>query len=487
MRSVTFFDGFALERRVGRRAARARRRLRTGGRAAARAPAHAHDLAPGGAAAGARGLHGRLPGPARLRASRGREPTGLLQAGDGGDDRGADARARHERYRGRRPRSRLLRRAPARGRHDVSRLVVLDGVPIAEALDALRRALRRGWWHWFFFAQTAKPAEAIISRDPMAWYRGDPAAMGAENHADWRRAVTDPAVVRAMVADYRAGLRCRPLRRGRRPRGGPARRRARRCSRGRRTTTWRSSTATRSRSGGRGSTGRCAARGSTPATTWPRRRPEQLAERAGGVPVVTDARVTVLKALAHPLRLRIVDRLGHRGPAPVSRLAAELGASLPELSNGPAPAARGARGRRRARGPRGRLRARAGGVDRLLPLLDRSSARARRAAPARGGPSRTCYDHLAGPLGVSLYRGLLARGALVAADDGTVSVRRPDALAAFGSMCRGSCLAADGSRSSASTPPSTPRTSPARSATHSPPHCSSAGGSRGSAMGARWS
>ena len=30
--------------------------------------------------------------------------------------------------------------------------------------------------------------------------------MGAENHADWLRAVHDPATVHAMVEDYRAGL-----------------------------------------------------------------------------------------------------------------------------------------------------------------------------------------------------------------------------------------------------------------------------------------
>src|SRR6478609_3603108 len=46
-----------------------------------------------------------------------------------------------------------------------------------------------------------------------------------------------------------------------------------------------------------------------------------------------DPRVALLKELADPLRLRVVDRLGHAGPATVSRLAAELGVSLPQLSN----------------------------------------------------------------------------------------------------------------------------------------------------------
>jgi haloacetate dehalogenase len=87
----------------------------------------------------------------------------------------------------------------------VTRLAVLDGVPISEAFARCDATFAASWWHWFFFAQTAKPAEAIISRDPLAWYQVDPAAMGPENHADWARAVSDPQVVAAMVGDYRAG------------------------------------------------------------------------------------------------------------------------------------------------------------------------------------------------------------------------------------------------------------------------------------------
>jgi haloacetate dehalogenase len=91
--------------------------------------------------------------------------------------------------------------------HGVTRLVVLDGIPIAEALERCDDRFAESWWHWFFFAQTEKPAEDWIVRDPQAWYRGDPEAMGAENHADWQRAVSDPAVIRSMVAEYRAGVR----------------------------------------------------------------------------------------------------------------------------------------------------------------------------------------------------------------------------------------------------------------------------------------
>ena len=87
----------------------------------------------------------------------------------------------------------------------VTRLVVLDSVPILEALERADARFATAWWHWFFFAQPDKPERAIMT-DPEAWYGADPELMGPENHADWRTAVHDPAVVRAMLEDYRAGL-----------------------------------------------------------------------------------------------------------------------------------------------------------------------------------------------------------------------------------------------------------------------------------------
>jgi haloacetate dehalogenase len=88
----------------------------------------------------------------------------------------------------------------------VTRVAILDGIPHVEALERCDERFARSWWHWFFFAQTEKPAEQWISRDPEAWYRADPEAMGAENHADWLAAIRDPATVHAMVEDYRAGV-----------------------------------------------------------------------------------------------------------------------------------------------------------------------------------------------------------------------------------------------------------------------------------------
>jgi DNA-binding transcriptional ArsR family regulator len=144
---------------------------------------------------------------------------------------------------------------------------------------------------------------------------------------------------------------------------------------------------------------------------------------------VSDPRVELLKALAHPLRLRVVDRLGHLGPAPVSALGAELRAPLPELSNhlkrlrdaGVVTA------RREGRHAVYELSA---SVEVLLPLLDRLTRPAE--PPAGRAPSRTCYDHLAGPLGVGLYRRLLERGTLRDRADGTVELADPEALAALG-------------------------------------------------------
>ena len=87
----------------------------------------------------------------------------------------------------------------------VTELVVLDAVPIGEALRRADARFARAWWHWFFFAQPDKPERAILA-DPDAWYRNDPDRMGAENFADYRRAIHDPATVHAMLEDYRAGL-----------------------------------------------------------------------------------------------------------------------------------------------------------------------------------------------------------------------------------------------------------------------------------------
>jgi len=87
----------------------------------------------------------------------------------------------------------------------LERLVVMDGVPISEALARCDARFAHDWYHWFFFAQPDKPERAILA-DPDAWYAGDPARMGEDNHREFRTATNDPDTVRAMLEDYRAGL-----------------------------------------------------------------------------------------------------------------------------------------------------------------------------------------------------------------------------------------------------------------------------------------
>ena len=87
----------------------------------------------------------------------------------------------------------------------VSRVAVLDGLPVVEILERCDARFAEAWWHWFFFAQPDKP-ERAINADPLAWYGGVPASMGAEAYEDFRAAVTNPETVFAMLEDYRAGL-----------------------------------------------------------------------------------------------------------------------------------------------------------------------------------------------------------------------------------------------------------------------------------------
>lgn len=86
----------------------------------------------------------------------------------------------------------------------ISRLAVLDAVPILEALERCDERFARAWWHWFFFAQPEKPERAILA-DPEAWYRM-PSGVEAEAYDDFLKAIHDPATVHAMIEDYRAGL-----------------------------------------------------------------------------------------------------------------------------------------------------------------------------------------------------------------------------------------------------------------------------------------
>jgi DNA-binding transcriptional ArsR family regulator len=148
-----------------------------------------------------------------------------------------------------------------------------------------------------------------------------------------------------------------------------------------------------------------------------------------------DARVRLLRELADPLRLRVVDRLGHAGPATVSRLAAELGVALPQLSNHLRRLRAAGLVRVQRTGRQAVYELADPGLELLLPLLDRITGRvADTAGPARPVPSRTCYDHFAGRIGVTLYRALLDRDALRERPDGMVDQgpAAPQTFAALG-------------------------------------------------------
>src|SRR5581483_8232736 len=82
----------------------------------------------------------------------------------------------------------------------------LESMPVVERLERADWRFARSWWHWWFFAQTEKPAEDVILRDPDAWYRVSPDLMGREAYEELRAALRDPEVVHAMLEDYRAGL-----------------------------------------------------------------------------------------------------------------------------------------------------------------------------------------------------------------------------------------------------------------------------------------
>jgi haloacetate dehalogenase len=88
----------------------------------------------------------------------------------------------------------------------VTKVAVIDSIPIIEHLERMDWRFARDWYHWFFFAQREKPEQAI-NADPKAWYQAiRPDLMGEEAYNDLMVAVHSPAVVHGMIEDYRAGL-----------------------------------------------------------------------------------------------------------------------------------------------------------------------------------------------------------------------------------------------------------------------------------------
>ena len=59
----------------------------------------------------------------------------------------------------------------------ITKVALLDCLPVSEHLDRINARFATAWWHWFFFAQPEMP-ERVINSDPESWYRGDPNLMG---------------------------------------------------------------------------------------------------------------------------------------------------------------------------------------------------------------------------------------------------------------------------------------------------------------------
>jgi DNA-binding transcriptional ArsR family regulator len=151
-----------------------------------------------------------------------------------------------------------------------------------------------------------------------------------------------------------------------------------------------------------------------------------------------DPRIPLLKELSDPVRLRVIDRLGHAGPATVSRLAAELDVSLPQLSNHLRRLRDAGLVSVRRSGRQAIYELADPGLQQLLPLLDsitgRVLAEAPSETPALRVPSRTCYEHLGGEIGVAVYRALRERNALRPRADGMIELgpAADEAFAALG-------------------------------------------------------
>jgi len=89
----------------------------------------------------------------------------------------------------------------------ITKLILIDCLPVLEHLERADWKFARDWYHWFFFAQPDRP-ERVISADPEAWYdKLSPDLMGDEAYADILAAIHRPETVHGMIEDYRAGIR----------------------------------------------------------------------------------------------------------------------------------------------------------------------------------------------------------------------------------------------------------------------------------------
>jgi DNA-binding transcriptional ArsR family regulator len=123
--------------------------------------------------------------------------------------------------------------------------------------------------------------------------------------------------------------------------------------------------------------------------------------------------IDVARALADPIRLRILDRL-IEGPASVAELVAETGATQPNVSNHLARLRTASLVRPHRHGRTSFYRLSGPHVAELVEALGTTSGL--RSRPARTSSTvalaRSCYDHAAGRLGVDILEALSQAGAV---------------------------------------------------------------------------
>ena len=143
-----------------------------------------------------------------------------------------------------------------------------------------------------------------------------------------------------------------------------------------------------------------------------------------------DERVRLLEDLANPVRYGVLVRL-ERGPATASALAAALRVSPTALANHLRRLRDHGLVSVRHRGRHAAYELAEPGLRELFSVLN--ELRAERAERPPSVPARTCYDHLAGRLGVALFDALDEAGAIVAGEDGVTLGEGAEAvLARFG-------------------------------------------------------
>jgi haloacetate dehalogenase len=88
----------------------------------------------------------------------------------------------------------------------VAHLVVMDAVPICEALDRCDAQFAQAWYHWFWFAVPEKP-ERAINADPLAiWRDWCVGVEGAPIESGHHMAEENPEALAAALASFLRAL-----------------------------------------------------------------------------------------------------------------------------------------------------------------------------------------------------------------------------------------------------------------------------------------